>query len=86
MADGVRSARHAIRPPARHCCQDQRVPRPADSPLYDWAELRLGEDLEAWLRAGRAAGKSWARLSAELYQRTGVRVITAETLRRWAAE
>lgn len=27
--------------PARHCCQDRHVPRPADSPLYDWAELRL---------------------------------------------
>jgi hypothetical protein len=63
------------------------VPKPDDSPLYDLAELRLGENLVEWLRTQHAAGKSWSVLSVELYERTGrLRVITPETLRKWARQ
>lgn len=51
------------------------------------ASILLGQDVRQWLRAERAAGRSWRVISRNLYESTNRQVdVTYETLRSWADE
>ena len=45
-------------------------------------QVRLGADLESYVRISRADGQSWKVIAKRLQRQTGVRV-TFEALRHW---
>ena len=52
------------------------------SHTYLLLETRLGESLEEYATAARAAKRSWFAIAVELSQRTGI-TVTEQTLRNW---
>ena len=59
--------------------------RMAQSPVAQLIAERMAGDLESYIAKKRADGRSWRRISLDIYEATGVEV-TAETLRRWVPD
>jgi hypothetical protein len=53
------------------------------NPRLALIEVKLGESLADMVTARRDQGLSWARIAAELYQRTDL-YVTGEAIRLWA--
>lgn len=54
-------------------------------PKLELAELKLGEDVGAWVQAHRQDDRSWRWIADRLADRTGV-TVTAERLRQCFAD
>lgn len=52
---------------------------------YELLQVRLGRDLDAYIRTARSQGRSWRTIADDLSTVTGVDV-TFETLRVWFQE
>lgn len=52
------------------------------TPTAELIELKLGEDLTAYVAGRRARGRSWRLIARDIFQATG-QDVTHETVRSW---
>lgn len=55
------------------------------TPTSQLVELKLGEDLAAWVTALRADERSWSYITRKIGERTGI-AVSDESLRLWFAD